>query len=561
MIRGNEALVAEIVSLASRDKPDEAIRCADVAELQSDCPHPAQLAALRALAYFIASDFDLAAQQGETALHYCDQEASQDPLTRALAVAARLLASAGSRWAGTDPDGDHQRVEELLDLSPALAKLAPSIRPYVTAFVVEALFVNGRIPAAQQCLTMLAPDTDWVTRPPVVAGDVPPLPSLPMLPVRMLFYMGQTAQAEALLKQVIALPEVRDDELWPQLADAMLALCGAARGEQARTRSLTQKVAASFPHPRHYLDSAARMLAAQGLAIIGDIENAAREIRAAGGPGLRRLMIIDRALGFEVLVRDALQRGDNRAATSGARALLELEAHPAVSEISLRVFAQLDLANGSADSALRHCEAALARSQITGALRLAAENELLRCRTLIELGRRNEAVTELQRAVASARSRGDEGDRKAATRQLRTLGLRSNPQRGSGWDGLTEREREVAVLAAQGFDNQAIGDAVFLSPRSVAGILRRVMVAFDVARRSALASAINPERSDGVTRPVAALTRRQREVIDLIADGRTNAEIAAELGISPRTVERHVSTAMESSGATSRTALVHLMLS
>jgi DNA-binding NarL/FixJ family response regulator len=35
------------------------------------------------------------------------------------------------------------------------------------------------------------------------------------------------------------------------------------------------------------------------------------------------------------------------------------------------------------------------------------------------------------------------------------------------------------------------------------------------------------------------LTPREREVVVLIADGRTNKEIAGELGISPRTVETH----------------------
>jgi DNA-binding NarL/FixJ family response regulator len=40
--------------------------------------------------------------------------------------------------------------------------------------------------------------------------------------------------------------------------------------------------------------------------------------------------------------------------------------------------------------------------------------------------------------------------------------------------------------------------------------------------------------------PLAALTAREREVLGLMAEGRTNKAIAAELYVSERAVERHV---------------------
>ena len=40
-------------------------------------------------------------------------------------------------------------------------------------------------------------------------------------------------------------------------------------------------------------------------------------------------------------------------------------------------------------------------------------------------------------------------------------------------------------------------------------------------------------------RPIATLTRRQREVLQLIARGHSAKEIAATLKLSPRTVETH----------------------
>lgn len=52
------------------------------------------------------------------------------------------------------------------------------------------------------------------------------------------------------------------------------------------------------------------------------------------------------------------------------------------------------------------------------------------------------------------------------------------------------------------------------------------------------------------------LTNRERETLALIAEGRTNAEAATALWISPATVRKHLENAYAKLGVTSRTAAV-----
>jgi DNA-binding NarL/FixJ family response regulator len=51
------------------------------------------------------------------------------------------------------------------------------------------------------------------------------------------------------------------------------------------------------------------------------------------------------------------------------------------------------------------------------------------------------------------------------------------------------------------------------------------------------------------------LSPRELEVLRLVVEGHSNQEIAAELGIAPRTVANHVASMMNKLGLESRTAV------
>jgi DNA-binding NarL/FixJ family response regulator len=64
----------------------------------------------------------------------------------------------------------------------------------------------------------------------------------------------------------------------------------------------------------------------------------------------------------------------------------------------------------------------------------------------------------------------------------------------------------------------------------------------------------------GASDPAARLTARQREILQLLAEGRSAKEIAKTLAISPRTVEFHKYQMMEILGIKHSAELVHFAI-
>jgi DNA-binding NarL/FixJ family response regulator len=160
--------------------------------------------------------------------------------------------------------------------------------------------------------------------------------------------------------------------------------------------------------------------------------------------------------------------------------------------------------------------------------------------------------------VAAADARGHLAVRRSAARELRSVGLRMTPVAGSAWDGLTGREREVARLVADGASNRQVARGLRISENTVRAHVSRVLAAFGIATRAELPRAMAELPSYGATPPVpagSALTPRQREVAELVAEGLGNAQIADRLGISARTVDKHVTSILMRWRLSGRTAI------
>jgi len=65
---------------------------------------------------------------------------------------------------------------------------------------------------------------------------------------------------------------------------------------------------------------------------------------------------------------------------------------------------------------------------------------------------------------------------------------------------------------------------------------------------------------DEIRARIAALTPRERQVLDLVTQGKSNKVVAADLGASQRTVEIHRSHVMEKMGAASLAQLVRMTI-
>jgi len=289
---------------------------------------------------------------------------------------------------------------------------------------------------------------------------------------------GDWDRATALCRQVIASPEATVHAR--AVATGTLGSILGARGQTRRARPLLLESASLA---RHIELAAMELLAAWGLALVEQV---------AGTPGSaaeRCLSILERWQQTEERhyaippLRWATtllaESGDGRGARACAAALAHIATDAGQDEAMSALshsLGELALLEGNPEQAAVHFGRALELLRSVGAPFERAESQRRAAGALVMVGRRQEAVEHLV----------------AAHRTARRLGAR--------------------LLVQQAIDGLALGE--------------------------------RPERRLG--RRAAAqhahrgLTRREVEVVRLVAAGLTNREIARELFLSPRTVEMHV---------------------
>ena len=179
-------------------------------------------------------------------------------------------------------------------------------------------------------------------------------------------------------------------------------------------------------------------------------------------------------------------------------------------------------------------EVALAAADVAGAR--AAADELVAIADDVGAPWLQAAADRAAGAVAIA-----EGDHLGALSHLRAAEV---AWRELGAPYESARTRVLAAVACRALEDD---DGADLELDAAIAAFERLGAVPDVARARAVAGAPAGAAAD-------VLSPRERQVVALVATGRTNREVAAELHISDKTVARHLSNVFAKLGLTSRAA-------
>lgn len=471
-----------------------------------------------------------------------------DRTTRLLALGAAGLALGADHASSPELEGCLEEADSLVDEG---GELDPAIGWLAAYLLVEAAVVNVRITLARRFADVFDAELEQT-----------PARSFRSLVegvrARLLVMEGRLAEAEVV---AIAMFEHAPSGPAGLYAEAVRALVAGNRAEQAATRALARRVRQTVPEPTGAFQTTCYLLVAFGLAALADDHGAAALIRSAAGDDFSGLSVQDRALAIELLVASAFLDGDASEMERLITFIVDERDRRIPAPAILRMQCKLALLNGDAATALSLARTASERALVDGRVLEAGIAEILATRALVALSDRGQAVRELSALAEQASRVGHTAATRAAARELKVIGRRLAPAAGSGWQGLSPREREVALLSAEGNSTAQIASTLQLSARTVDAHLTRVLAAFGIVSRRQLPSRLPSTLPLAtVAVPTARLTPRQNDLAELVADGLSNEEIAVSLGISRKTVEKHLSSVFDAWGVRSRVSVARIVL-
>jgi predicted ATPase/DNA-binding CsgD family transcriptional regulator len=350
------------------------------------------------------------------------------------------------------------------------------------------------------------------------------------------FTGGDLADARRWLEESAALARADGDR--PRLAEALRHL-GIVRSNQGDPAAA-----------RHPLEESLRLFEA-----IGDAWGAAWSLKYLADASLREGDLS----GAEAQLEQALARfraqGDGRGAGWALHGLGRVASArrdaPAAERRhaeALTLFRRLDERQGVGQVLADLGDALLARGELSGAAALFRES----LDTSGRQGNRQRSLRCLV-GVASLALRAGEPVRTvrllgAVEAEYAALGAVQAPERRRAADGAAAVARDA--LGGDAFAT-ALAEGRSLDWEQVLGEVRAVLSMVEGEPPPAAPAPAGPRRRRRTTLP-DGLTLREREVLRLVAAGRSNREIGAELVLSVRTVEKHVASVYAKIGARGR---------
>jgi DNA-binding NarL/FixJ family response regulator len=521
------------------------------------------LLALASFSRYGGLDYEGAVVAADRAVLAAGSDARRDPDAVLLSWVVRGLASASWRtpqpgqldvWTttavGITPTGDPLRdAAGLFDRLEAESDLAHFIR-YLAA---EAAVACSRFDLAAEIIELTGPLPPFLVD---EAGESHPFITMIMvMRVRALAFHGRIADAAALLSTPLRAPRPPIATLLIRATDILIR--GNA-GERAGVRALADRLELARPHPSDYIAVGCYVLAAWGLVAIGDVRRSARVALFAGPQSLDRMSFVAQGLTLEVLVSAAIDEGDQDAVEAWRERADPLLRTPIANSSAARLIARVELVSDRPGAAVEWAERSIEMARAEGRVVEAAEGELVAARARQALSALAAGGVRLARgALIGTEATLDV--RRSAARQLRASGRRLQPVAGSEWSGLSARERDIALMVAEGLTNREIGLELHLSEHTVRAHVSRVLAAFGAASRFAVAARVAelfPAPPEDLPAP---LTPRQLAVAERIAAGLGNAEIGRELELSVKTVEKHIGEIFRRWNVSSRVGIARIV--